>query len=46
MRRKLFCIALMLTAMVSQAYAQMTMSFPNISGGGQQPKHLIQAARL
>lgn len=34
MRRKLFCIALMLTAMVSQAYAQMTMSFPNISGGG------------
>lgn len=45
MRRKLFCIALMLTAMVSQAYAQMTMSFPNISGG-QQPKHLIQAARL
>lgn len=33
MRRKLFCIAMMLTAMVSQAYAQMTMSFPTISGG-------------
>lgn len=44
MRRKLFSIAMMLTVMVSQAYAQMTMSFPNI--GGYQPKHLIQAARL
>lgn len=45
MRRKLFCIAMMFAAMVSQAYAQMTMSFPTISGG-YQPKHLIQAARL
>lgn len=45
MRRKLFSIAMMLTAMVSQAYAQMTMSFPSISGGYQQ-KHLVQAARL
>lgn len=45
MRRKLFCIAMMLAAMVSQAYAQMTMSFPTINGG-HQPKHLIQAARL
>lgn len=33
MRRKLFSIAMMLTVMVSQAYAQMTMSFPNIGGG-------------
>lgn len=32
MRRKLFSIAMMLTVMVSQAYAQMTMSFPNIGG--------------
>lgn len=31
MRRKLFSIAMMLTVMVSQAYAQMTMSFPCIS---------------
>ena len=45
MRRKLFCIAMMLTAMVSQAYAQMTMSFPKL-GGEYQSKHLIQAARL